>query len=157
MIPLLMSIILKLLKILLAYSLCTLFSGFFVALYYFYPELLKVPRSDTFGEQAFLGYFFISMMIAEFAALPALLAVTVAEYRAIRTKPYYMAVATLIGASLPFIFFGIFGGGREPYMGLIIVGIILGPFAGMIYWFIAGKSAGLISPLASHLRGPDAP
>ena len=92
-------------------------------------------------------------MTAITAALPALVAVIYAQYNAIESKFYFITVATVIGACLPYVFFDFFGLGKDPYLRLTIAGIILGPFTGLIYWLIAGKSAGL----PSHLRRPDAP
>lgn len=148
-----MAIIIKLFKSLPAYFLAIGFIAFFVAIYEFHNVDLRSNPFLTFGSYFAVAYGVVSLIITIFAALPALFAIIFAQYNAIKSGLYFITIATLVGASLPYVFFEYFGGGRDPYFGLTIVGIILGPFAGLIYWQVAGKSAGF----ASHLRGPDAP
>jgi hypothetical protein len=77
---------------------------------------------------------FAIVLIGIYAALPALLAVTIGEVRRIQHRLYYIIAATLIGMGLP-----VFVGLDRWY---ILVGLGFGPVAGLIYWFVAGRNAG---------------
>jgi hypothetical protein len=121
-------LLIRVLLILLGYGLATVASGVTVGLVFAFVE--ETMASDM-PELIMLAI----MLIGIYAALPALLAVTIGEVRTIQHRLYYIAAATLIGMALPVVV------GLERWY--ILVGLGFGPVAGLIYWFVAGQRAGL--------------
>ncbi len=121
-------LLIRLFLILLGYGLATIASGVVVGLIFTFAE--KTMDNEVVGIIAFA-----IALIGMYAALPALVAVVIGEAASIRRKVYYIAAATLIGMVLPVVV------GLDHWY--ILVGLGFGPAAGMIYWVIAGRRAGL--------------
>jgi hypothetical protein len=80
---------------------------------------------------------FIALMIAAYAAAPSLAAILLGEFKPVRSVRYYVVAGTIIGTGLPLVLMG-----RSDAF-LPIVGLCFGPVAGAIYWWIAGRRAGV--------------
>lgn len=119
-------IIKRIVLILAGYALAALMSGVAVAVTYKYAER---ETTDLVGLVVL-----VVMLIAIYAAAPALLAVLVGETVNIRKPLYYIAVACVIGMVLPVLM-----AMKLWYIGL---GLALGIPAGLIYWVLAGRRAG---------------
>jgi hypothetical protein len=117
----------RLALILLGYGLACIASAVVVGCIY------SVAENERFNQLPGI-IAFTTMLIAIYAALPAGFTVGTSEIMRLQAKWHYLLAATLIGAVLPVI------------VGLphwyILVGIGFGPVAGLIYWVIAGRSAG---------------
>ena len=77
---------------------------------------------------------FATALIAIYASLPAAVTALIGEITANQNKFYYSIAGCLIGVALPI------------YVGmtfLLPVGLLLGSVAGLIYWRVAGRNAGL--------------
>jgi hypothetical protein len=126
------TVLLRLLRIVAAYLLSALVTGFFVwGSLYFDTSNGAYARDAghvTFG-------FFIAYMVALFAALPAFATITLGEFRAWRMWWYYSAAGSLIGLALGSIF--------QPPAFFPYLGATLGIGSGAIYWALAGRLAGL--------------
>jgi hypothetical protein len=121
----------RILLILAGYSLATIASGIVVGtvFYVFNGDASMNP----FGLIAFA-----IVMIGIYAALPAFLFVAVGEAMALQFRLYYIAAACLIGMVLPVVV--------DLNHWYVLLGLGFGPVAGMIYWYIAGRRAGLQVP-----------
>ena len=124
-------LLIRLFLILLGYGLATIASGVFVGVIFTFAE--KTMASEVPGIIAFA-----IVLIGIYAAAPALVTVAIGEVASIRRRLYYIAAATLIGMVLPVLV------GLDHWY--ILVGLGFGPVAGMIYWVIAGRNAGLRGP-----------
>ncbi len=124
----------RLLLVLLGYSLATLASAIVVGV------IFTIDENQTIG-QLFGVIAFTAMLIGIYAAVPAGITVIASEIVPWRGRLIFIIAATLIGAVLPII------------VGLphwyILVGIGFGPVAGLIYWSVAGRSAGFRMPAAA--------
>lgn len=127
----LLHLLIRLALILAGYALATVFSGVGVGIVFHAAENMGGPQP----EDPFAIIAFAIMLIGIYAAAPALVAVAIGEAASIRRKLYYIAAACLIGMALPVLV------GLDRWY--ILVGLGLGPIAGMIYWIIAGRRAGL--------------
>lgn len=116
----------RLLLILTGYGLASLASGIVVATVFYASE--GGPHMEYLG---LVGL--VTVLIALYAALPAAIAVVLAEALSWRWRLYYIAVACLIGMGLALFV-------QLPY-GYVLLGLGFGPVAGMIYWGLAGRSA----------------
>jgi hypothetical protein len=111
--------------ILLGYALASIASGCVVA-------LAMSLQSGWPGFSVLRDAAVVTMLIAVYAAPPALVAILAGEFTPIRRLTYYCAVATAIGVALPILVSGAIRGNR-----LIPVGLLFGPAAGWIYWRVA--------------------
>jgi hypothetical protein len=126
----------RLFFILIGYALASIASGIVVGIY---DSGSLIVKSD-FGimlSKGFRMFALLSMVIAIYAALPAVIVVLIGESSLIQNKTYYAIAGCLIGMVLP-IYVG--------FNGLIPIGFIFGPLAGLIYWRVAGRNAGLWQP-----------
>ena len=126
------AIIFRLLRIIAAYSLASLITGYVV-----YGSVLF--SGDGMGSDARSGGIGFGLMvtffIAVFAACPAALTVAVGEIRSWRMWWYYSIAGSLIGLGLGIMFSG---PAFFPYLG-----VSFGVVSGAIYWWLAGRVAGL--------------
>ena len=123
----LLHLVIRLLLILTGYGLASLASGIVVATVFYVSE--GDPHMEYLG---LVGL--VTVLIAMYAALPAAIAVVLAEALSWRWRLYYIAVACVIGMGLP-LFVGL-------HWGYVLLGLGFGPVAGMIYWLLAGRRAG---------------
>jgi hypothetical protein len=121
-------LLIRLVFILLGYALATVASALVVTAAFCASD---PPRPDDVP-----GIFaLITMLIGIYAALPATVAVAIGEIRPIRSRLYYMVVGSFIGTGLP-IYVQI-----ETWF--IAIGLLFGFVAGLIYWGVAGRKAGV--------------
>jgi hypothetical protein len=123
--------------ILIGYTLASIASGIVVAGVYGGRGILTKPDIATMLTDGFGLCAAVTMFIAAYAALPALLVVLIGEFWKIQIWIYYAVSGCLIGAALP-VAVGMYD--------LIAAGVIFGPIAGLIYWYIAGRKASLRQP-----------
>jgi hypothetical protein len=125
--------LLRFIKILVAYGLAALAAGYAV-----YLALLIFP-SATFGHDATAAGFtyglMVTMFVSIFAALPAALVVSLGEFRSWRMWWYYAIAGSAIGATLGKMF--------APPEWFLWLGLGFGPVSGLVYWVVAGRSAGM--------------
>lgn len=83
----------------------------------------------------------IGLLVAAIALVPAAIGIAVAEWRGIRSAGYYAAG----GAVAPLFFYGpmIFGGLPANLLGGVALVCGLGALCGLVYWYLAGASAGM--------------
>ncbi len=120
--------------ILLGFALASIASGIVVAMVQFSSGILAKPDMASIISEGFFLIAVVSLFIATYAALPALIVVLFGEFRKIQVWIYYAVAGCLIGGSLPMV---------VDMAELIPTGILFGPFAGLIYWWIAGRRASL--------------
>ena len=120
--------------ILLGYALASIASGIVVALVYSGKDMMAKPDFSTALRDLFGLWAIITLFIAAYAALPALIVVLIGEFRKIHVWIYYAVAGCLIGGILPVL---------VVMMELIPTGILFGPIAGLIYWWVAGRRASL--------------
>jgi hypothetical protein len=82
----------------------------------------------------------MALFIAIYAALPSAVMILIGETTMTRGKIYYIVAGSLIGGLLPLLV-----GVSE----LALFGLLFGPIAGLIYWRVAGRNAGLWQPKAA--------
>jgi hypothetical protein len=132
----------RLFFILLGYALAAISSGVVVALC---MHLLGNPaaRNGVASWDEFPGMaLFISAYIALFAAPFAAAVICAGEWMPIRLKRYYGIAGIVIGLILSVLFYM---HNWFPY-----VGGGFGSVAGLIYWWIAGRRAGISDPSAAR-------
>jgi hypothetical protein len=124
--------LLHIMKILLAYALAALAAGYAVD-----AALLVVPSGGV-GQDAGAGGITFGLMVTFFvglfAALPASLVVSIGEYKSWRMWWYYAIAGALIGYVLGKLF--------SPPLWFPWFGLGFGPVSGLVFWAIAGRSAG---------------
>jgi hypothetical protein len=130
----------RLFFILIGYALASIASGIVVGLVYAWNDIINKPDMHSILSHALGICAAVTMFIGVYAALPAAVTVLIGETTANRNKLYYSIAGCLIGGALPIVV-GI--------MALIPVGLLFGPLAGLIYWRIAGRNAGLWQPTAA--------
>jgi hypothetical protein len=104
-------------------------------------SLLTSIVADFDGSGVTEFFVFATMLIATFAALPALAIVALGESMLWRNWPPYAIGGALTGLLLPIALFGATfrsGGGAMT----TLTGLASGTFAGCVYWCIAGRDAG---------------
>lgn len=120
--------------ILIGYALASIASGIVVWFVYLGHSIFARPSIAAMFSESFVICGAVTLFIAAYAALPALLVVVIGEIRQIQVWLYYAVAGCLIGGALPVVV-----GMTE----LIPTGILFGPIAGLIYWWIAGRRASL--------------
>jgi hypothetical protein len=130
----------RLLFILIGYALASIASGIVVGLVFAWNDIIN--KTDF---QIMLSYTLsicavVTLFIAMYAALPAAVTVLIGETTPNRNKFYYSVAGCLIGGALPVF---------VEMMTLVPIGLIFGPVAGLIYWRVAGRNAGLWQPKAA--------
>jgi hypothetical protein len=129
----------RLFFILLGYGLSSISSGFVVALVMMITQMYFPDASRDPGRQSLLENFYLAtILISLLAAGPALIVISIGEWWAIRRKRYYAIAGVLIGLGLSLLFYLM---DWFPY-----VGAGYGSVAGLIYWFVAGRHAGFLTP-----------
>ncbi|MEP7172352.1 MAG: hypothetical protein ABI705_02565 [Aestuariivirga sp.] len=131
--------LITLLRILLGYFASCYVAGFAVG------RLTLALRSDLLGGffednhtagLPFTEAMLIALGIAVFMFLPALLAIIPAEVFGIRRVAYYVVLATIFAILLSAYALNDFGT-------ITVVFAVAGAMAGLTYWYIAGRRAGL--------------
>jgi hypothetical protein len=126
----------RVLLIIAGHLLASLVTGYVV-----YSALLLSPTGGI-GQDATAGGIafglMVTMFVAYFAALPASLVIAAAELKSLRMWWYYAVAGSLIGLGLGWMF--------SPPPWFPWLGLGFGPVAGLIYWAIAGRKAGLSEP-----------
>jgi hypothetical protein len=126
-----MTILIQLLRILFAYLLASLITGYVV------QASMLISDSGTGGVNArelTMGLL-VTFFIAWLAAFPASLTVAIGEWRQWRMWWYYGLAGSLIGLVLGTLF--------QPPAYFPYLGLSFGFVSGLIYWGVAGKRAGL--------------
>jgi energy-coupling factor transporter transmembrane protein EcfT len=127
----------RLFFILLGYALASVASGIVASLAEFGLSLIVTVDFVT-KLSNFMGLCaMVTMLIALYAALPAAIVVLIGEVCVVRRKLYYAIAGCGIGAALPIL---------VNMNALIPVGLLFGPVAGLIYWYVAGRKASLQPP-----------
>jgi hypothetical protein len=127
------SALVRILMIVAGFLLASLVTGYVV-----YGALLLFPTGGAGQDAGTSGFsfgLFITMMVAYFAALPASLVIALGEFKSWRMWWYYSIAGSLIGLGLGWMF--------SPPHWFPWLGLGFGPIAGLIYWGIAGRKAGL--------------
>jgi hypothetical protein len=137
----------RLIAIALSYMIACVVAGLMVAGSYVLQAYMAGPI-DVPQRQLFAQTLYVSGLVAAFVSVyafaPAILAAVVAEVFGIRRVLYYVicgAIAGLIGYAA---FEGV-GDGQVPELGrdyLLVAGA--GIVAGFVYWFLGGRSAGVL-------------
>ena len=131
------TIIRRLFIIFLAYLAAAAFAGALVGTCFF---IESPPDPGRFAEglvqYVFLGAYFAAV----FCALPALAIVIVAELVPWASKTPCVLGGAATGMILPSALFGIRFVGAE--LAVVLLGLVGGAGAGLIYWSIAGRHAG---------------
>jgi hypothetical protein len=122
--------------ILLGYALAAISSGYVVALAMVVTGTNMESRAPMAISDFFATGMLISMFIALFAAPFAAIVVAIGEWWAIRMKRYYGVAGIVIGLILSVMFYM---HNWFPY-----VGGGYGSVAGLIYWWVAGRRAGIV-------------
>jgi hypothetical protein len=128
----------RLLTILLGYGAACLASGIIVAAAFLLFDPVSPSNAINLPSIAdILGIsIIITGLVAIKAALPALLAVIYSEIQPVRSRSYFIAAGFVTGGFTPaFQYLDLW------YYGL---GMGFGPIAGLIYWYIAGRNAGIV-------------
>jgi hypothetical protein len=125
------TLLIQLLRILLAYAISALITGFVVHGSLF---LASSVEGTNDARNLTLGLF-IALMISWLASFPAALAVTVGEWLRWRMWWYYSVCGSIIGLVLGYLF--------QPPAFFPYLGVSFGIVSGLIYWAIAGRRAGL--------------
>jgi hypothetical protein len=128
--------LLRIVRILIAYALASLAAGYAV-----YISLLVMPSAGMGHDASASGISFglmVTMFVALFAALPAAIVISWGEFRAWRMWWYYAIAGSVIGAVLGKMFI--------PPHWFVWLGLGFGPVSGLIYWAVAGRTAGPQSP-----------
>jgi hypothetical protein len=123
----------RVLIIVAGFLLASLVTGYVV-----YGVLLLNPSDAMSRDAASSGITFglmVTLFVALFAAMPASLVIALGEYKSWRMWWYYAIAGSLIGLALGSMF--------TPPDWFPWLGLGFGPFAGCIYWAIAGRKAGL--------------
>jgi hypothetical protein len=142
----------RLIAISFSYVIACIAAGIMVAGSYVLQAYMDGPIDISQG-RLFAETLYVSGLVASFVSVyafaPAIIAAVVAEVFAIRRVLYYVvcgAIAGLIGYAA---FSGV-GEGQVPDLGrdyLLVAGA--GIVAGFVYWFLGGRSAGVLgSPAA---------
>lgn len=156
----------RLLRILLAFALACLAAGLTMILFVFTPvEIIGLPpdvRADRVGKALELAGF-VAVQVALFSSPFALLCIALGEMTGLRTSSYYSAVAVVIAAV------GYFAQRSTEQIGQPTIAnnyaltafLVSGLVAGLVYWLAAGRYAGrrvtITAPLeASRPSGPTA-
>lgn len=79
-----------------------------------------------------------TVLVGALSLVPFIVFVGIAEFKRIVDPPYYILTGGLTGAIAVFIFAGSF---EKP--DIYAIGIAGGLFAGVVYWLIAGRYAGM--------------
>jgi hypothetical protein len=135
-------------QVFLGCSLALIASGTVVTVAFFVSESLKWPNSSIRVADIIFVMFSITWFIAILATIPAIVLVAVGEFRSVRSIFYYAIGGSIIGMGLPLIAVSKFLDLPEPVTMAIeswysALGFVLGYIVGVIYWFIAGRNAGL--------------
>jgi hypothetical protein len=85
----------------------------------------------------------LAIFIALFASAPAGVVIALGEVFTWRNPVLYAATGSMIGLALGVVF--------SPPRWLPIFGLCFGPVSGLIYWGIAGRTAGLAETWQRHL------
>lgn len=123
----------RVLIIVAAFLLASLVTGYVV-----YGALFLYPTGGAGQDAQTAGFtfgLFVAMFVAFFAAMPAALVIALGEYKSWRMWWYYAIAGSAIGVTLGAMF--------SPPDWFPWLGLGFGPFAGAIYWAIAGRNAGL--------------
>lgn len=123
-----MTAVKRLVLILLAYGLASLFTGYMVwASLFLDPSRYTGMREPSFG-------LFITFMVAWTAGLPAAPTIAISEFKGWRMAWLYATAGSLIGLGLGSLF--------QPPTWFPWLGLGLGPVSGLIYWAIAVRWTG---------------
>ena len=124
----------RLFFILTGHALASIASGIIVGLVYAWNDIINKPDVGSMLSHTLSTCAIVTLFIAMYAALPAAVTALIGEITVNQNKFYYSIAGCLIGVALPI------------YVGmtfLLPVGLLLGPVAGLIYWRVAGRNAGL--------------
>lgn len=137
----------RLIAIALSYMIACVVAGLMVAGSYvlqaYMAGPIDVPQRHLFAQTLYVSGL-VAAFVSVYAFAPAILAAVVAEVFGIRRVLYYVicgAIAGLIGYAA---FEGV-GDGQVPELGrdyLLVAGA--GIVAGFVYWFLGGRSAGVL-------------
>jgi hypothetical protein len=130
----------RLLFILIGYAFASIASGIVVGVVYAWKDIINKPDVLSMLSYTLSICAIITLFIAMYAALPAAVTVLIGETTPNRNKFYYSVAGCLIGGALPVF---------VEMMTLVPIGLIFGPVAGLIYWRVAGRNAGLWQPKAA--------
>jgi hypothetical protein len=130
------AVLLRFLRILFAYAVASLVTGFVVQ-----ASLLIPDAQTTYVDANYVSFgFLIAFMIAWFASFPAALAITIGEYFRFRMWRYYSVSGSIIGLALGLLF--------QPPAFFPYLGAGFGIVSGLIYWFLAGRHESLTDAAA---------
>ena len=150
-----------------AYSLASLASGYMFALVLLALELALELLSEGAPRRlgAYFAYllvgFLASTVICFLAALPAVYVITLAEAYRVRSPAFYAAA----GAGVAFVWWGaicaiVILAGAPFNSGLFAGGLLLfslpGLIGGLVYWWFAGRTAGVLRISGGHALSPAA-
>jgi hypothetical protein len=121
-----------------AYGLASFSSGLVVSLCTVILVDENATRSMPGIGQFLVTTFIIGVMIALYAGPWAAAVIVFGELKAIRRKRYYGVAGILIGLGVSLLFYT---QNWFPY-----VGAGYGSVAGLIYWWVAGRTAGFVDP-----------
>jgi hypothetical protein len=123
----------RVLIIVAAFLLASMVTGYVV-----YGALLLYPTGGAGQDAQTAGFtfgLFVAMLVAFFAAMPAAVVIALGEFKSWRMWWYYAIAGSVIGLTLGIMF-------SLPHW-FPWLGLGFGPFAGAIYWAIAGRKAGM--------------
>ena len=135
------SVLQRFLFIFLAYALAASVTGYAV-------DLSLLWGGGGMADDARMGFWGFAIVItsftAYFAASPAALTIALGEYFNLRMWTYYAIAGAAIGLGLGYLF--VTTQSYFPWLGLSF-----GPVAGLIYWAIAGRNAGVAEAKATRI------